>query len=65
MCSLTRIVQELQREGKGVAEEALACINPYLATHINRFGDYTLNMDRNPPQPEYSFTLGQAHAQAG
>jgi hypothetical protein len=49
---LTRIVQALQREGKAVPEEALACISPYLTTHINHFGDYTLNMDRNPPPPD-------------
>jgi TnpA family transposase len=28
VCSLTRIVQELQREGKVVPDEALACISP-------------------------------------
>jgi preprotein translocase subunit Sss1 len=24
---------------------------------INRFSDYTLNLDRKPPQPEYIYTL--------
>jgi hypothetical protein len=65
VCSLTRLVQALQREGKTVPEEALACISPYLTTHINRSGDYTLNMDRNPPSPYYGFMLRPAHAQAG
>ena len=27
---------------------------------INRFGDYTLNLDRKPPQPDYGYTLKQA-----
>jgi hypothetical protein len=24
---------------------------------INCFGDYTLNLDRKPPQPDYGYTL--------
>jgi hypothetical protein len=31
---------------------------------INRFGDYALNMDRNPRPPAYGFMLQPAHAQA-
>ena len=50
--------------GRG-PEDALACVRPYLTEHINRFGDYTLNMDRKPPQADYGFALRQAHAQAG
>jgi len=25
--------------------------------HINRFGDYILNLGRKPPQPDYGYTL--------
>ena len=28
-----------------------AAISPYLTEHINRFGDYTLNLGRNRPNP--------------
>jgi hypothetical protein len=31
---------------------------------INRFGDYALNMDRNPPAAACGFMLRPAHAQA-
>jgi hypothetical protein len=34
-------------------------------THINRCGKYTLNMDRNPPQPDYSFTRRAAPCARG
>jgi hypothetical protein len=37
--------------------DALSAISPYLTEHINRFGDYTLNLDRKPPQPDYGYTL--------
>jgi hypothetical protein len=40
-------------------EDAIAAISPYLTEHINRFGDYTLNLSRKPPQPDYGFTLKQ------
>jgi hypothetical protein len=34
-----------------VSEDAIAAISPYLTEHINRFGDYTLNLARKPPNP--------------
>jgi hypothetical protein len=40
-------------------EDAIAAISPYLTEHINRFGDYTLNLGRKPPQPDYGYTLKQ------
>jgi TnpA family transposase len=57
VCSLTRLISQLQDEGEDVPETALARISPYLTEHINRFGDYVLNMDRKPPQPAYDFKL--------
>jgi hypothetical protein len=40
-----------------VHEDAIAAISPYLTEHINRFDDYTLNLSRKPPLPEYGYTL--------
>lgn len=57
LCSLTRLVQNLEQRGESVPEDAIAAISPYLTEHINRFGDYTLNLDRKPPQPDYGYTL--------
>lgn len=62
VCSLTRIVGELERQGEDVPEDALAAISPYLTEHVNRFGDYTLNLERKPPQPDYTFVLRRAQA---
>jgi TnpA family transposase len=55
--SLTRLVQTLEERGETVPEDAIAAISPYLTEHINRFGDYTLDLDRKPPQPDYGYTL--------
>jgi hypothetical protein len=51
------LVQNLEQRGESVPEDAIAAISPYLTEHINRFGDYTLNLDRKPPQPDYGYTL--------
>ena len=57
LCSLTRLVQTLEQRDESIPEDAIAAISPYLTEHINRFGDYTLNLARKPPQPDYGYTL--------
>ena len=37
-------------------EDAIAAISPYLTEHINRFGDYILNLGRKPLHPDYGYT---------
>jgi TnpA family transposase len=59
LCPRTRLVQKLEQRGEPVPADALSAISPYLTEHINRFGDYTLNLDRKPPQPAYGYTLKQ------
>ncbi len=49
----------MEQRGDSVPEDAIAAISPYLTEHINRFGDYTLNFARKPPQPDYGYTLKQ------
>ena len=55
-CLLNEVVKELLLEGHEVPPEALAGISPYLTEHINRLGDYTLNLDR-VLEPDYGFRL--------
>jgi TnpA family transposase len=57
VCALTQVLSQLRDAGADVPETAVAHISPYLTEHINRFGDYVLNMDRTPPQPAYEFTF--------
>jgi TnpA family transposase len=57
VCALTHVLSQLQDEGEDVPETVLARISPYLTEHINRLGDYVLNMDRKPPQPAYNFKV--------
>jgi len=52
---LTRVVRQLGEQGEDVREECLARINPYLTEHINRLGEYKLNLDQEAPEPVYEF----------
>lgn len=65
VCALTHVLRQLQDEGEDVPETVLARISPYLTEHINRFGDYVLNMDRKPPQPPYDFKVQSRSAATG
>ena len=46
---LSRILHELLQEGMKIEPEAIAALSPYWTQHINRFGRYSLDMDRCPP----------------
>ena len=65
VCSLTRVIGRLQDEGEDVPAAALASVSPYLTEHINRFGDYVLNMKRKPLKPAYEFSLQARSAATG
>jgi hypothetical protein len=47
------------REHYGVqaADDVLARMSPYLTEHVNRFGNYTLTLDRACPLPDYQITV--------
>lgn len=55
-CLLTEVVKELLAEGHEVPPEALASVSPYLTEHINRLGDYQLDLTR-VLEPDYAFRL--------
>ena len=45
---MTKVLDQLKAEGHDFSPDALAALSPYRTEHINRFGDYTLNLDRHP-----------------
>jgi len=55
--TLTRLLNKLAEEGIEFDEETIAQISPYIREHINRFGAYLLNLDRNQPLPGRTVTL--------
>lgn len=46
---MSRILQELIKEGYGIDKEVISALSPYLTGHINRFGNYRLDLNRQPP----------------
>jgi TnpA family transposase len=51
--AMTRVLKDLQSEGIAIDSEILAALAPYRTEHINRFGDYMLNLDRDVPPMRY------------
>lgn len=43
---MTHVIKELQAEGWEITPEVLARLSPYRTGHINRYGDYTVDMHR-------------------
>jgi hypothetical protein len=37
-------------------EAILSRLSPYLTEHVNRFGKYTLNLDRTSPAPDHKLS---------
>jgi TnpA family transposase len=50
---ISRILQELIGEGYGIDEEVMGALSPYLTGHINRFGSYSLDLNRQPQELDY------------
>jgi hypothetical protein len=40
-------------EGYEIDQEVIGALSPYLTGHINRFGHYSLDLNRQPPVLDY------------
>jgi TnpA family transposase len=45
---MSRVLEELAKEGLEFSEEDVAALSPYLTHHIKRFGEYVLDVNREP-----------------
>ena len=50
---MTRVLKGLQAEGFVVDAAVLGGLAPYRALHINRFGDYFLDLERQVPPMQF------------
>jgi TnpA family transposase len=53
----TRILHELAQEGYTFDKAVFERMSPYLRGHVNRFGSYALDFDRQVPVPDYSMRV--------
>lgn len=44
--SMSKVLKGLQQQGHAIDEDVLKALSPYRNNHINRFGDYTLDLQR-------------------
>lgn len=44
--NMSRVLKTLQEEGHTIDEDLLKALAPYRKAHINRFGDYLLDLNR-------------------
>jgi hypothetical protein len=57
--AMTGVLKEMQGEGLRIDEEILAGLAPYRTEHINRYGDYTLDLERKLPPMNYKSRILQ------
>lgn len=53
----TRILHQLAEEGERFDDATLSRLSPYLTEHVNRLGEYTLNLDVDSPTLDYTLDL--------
>jgi TnpA family transposase len=53
----TQVLHQLAQEGYVIEAEVLARLSPYLTAHVNRFGRYALDFQREMPPPDYTLYL--------
>jgi hypothetical protein len=61
--NLSRAIQKLVGAGHEITDDVLSRISPYMTEHINRFGNYTLTLDRDSQKPEYKITVFEEEPQ--
>jgi hypothetical protein len=54
---LTRILHDLNQQGYAFEPEAIAELSPYLTQHVNRFGLYHLDLQRQPQAIHYDVPI--------
>ncbi len=57
VCVMTRVLHKLRADGVPVEADTVAALSPYIRSHINRFGRYTLNLSRTPMAIDYDLSI--------
>ena len=52
----TKVVNQLRQSGVDIPDEVLARFSPHWREHINRFGMFTLNMDKSTEEIDYNLS---------
>jgi len=55
--AISEILQQLNQEGAKLDEHVVAALSPYMRHHINRFGQYQLDVTQPPPPLNYDIQI--------
>jgi TnpA family transposase len=58
--SMTNILNDLAQEGFSIDRSLLASLSPYQRDHINRYGDYSLNVQKQAPPLKFKMEIENA-----
>lgn len=55
--TMTNVIKEITKEGLQIDAETLAATSPFRRENINRFGTYSLDMEREGPEIEFNISV--------
>ncbi len=54
---ISEVLEQLNQEGAELDEQAVGALSPYLRQHVNRFGEYQLDLTQPPPALNYDIQV--------
>jgi TnpA family transposase len=57
VCAMTKALHQMRKEGMRMDADTLVRLSPYLTGHVNRFGEYRLDVKRQPPPIDYQLPI--------
>jgi TnpA family transposase len=57
VCAMTKALHQMRKEGMRLDADTLARLSPYLTGHVNRFGEYSFDLNRQPPPIDYQLPI--------
>ena len=55
--AITKALHQMRSEGMRLDADTLARLSPYLTRHVNRFGEYRLDLNRQPAPIDYQLPI--------
>ena len=57
--ALSRVLHDYTLQGNAYEEEVISDLSPYLTAHVNRFGKYRIDPNRQPPELAFDMPIVQ------
>lgn len=57
VCAMTKVLHKMRKEGMPINSDTLTRLSPYLTGHVSRFGEYRLDLNRQPPPIDYQLPI--------